>query len=526
MSDSDNTNDANSNEQQRTVTQSDPTQQNRSDPTQHNQHQQQQDVKDDTSMTEKATLTKFVYGRNQSTLGQRFEDWLELFDLALGINGIKEEHHKAYFLLNIGEELLDIYRSKKKSDSTDTYKEVRQMLTAHLKPKTVVFTEVMVFRRAMREPGESISEFAVRLRQLSKNCKFDNVDKEILQQLVVGIGKPEVERKCCLTEDLTLNRAIEIAQNFEGLEANLQGLHKPTEREMGGRKVNFLDDEEEASINQLKKHQRSDHQTQKTSYQGNRTHKPSQQDGPKCGNCGRAKHQSKDQCPARGKTCNKCQKTNHFSNVCRSEQAKPTVGQASSQRQQQGATGKKNVRVNQVTEGQYVLDEAEAAEYFRYKKAVEWLNAIGKRSIGRITDGPRRQYKVLGQTIDCLVDTGAPINIIDAQTFERLHPKPKLDPCGTKYYPYGDNQGKQPIPTLGQFVAKVLYKDTVVNAGFIVVKGNVEQLMSYGTAIDLGIIQMDEQEIASLKGAARKSEGRPTTESQTSPEGRRGNTSF
>lgn len=137
MSDSDNTNDANSNEQQRTVTQSDPTQQNRSDPTQHNQHQQQQDVKDDTSMTEKATLTKFVYGRNQSTLGQRFEDWLELFDLALGINGIKEEHHKAYFLLNIGEELLDIYRSKKKSDSTDTYKEVREMLTAHLKPETV-----------------------------------------------------------------------------------------------------------------------------------------------------------------------------------------------------------------------------------------------------------------------------------------------------------------------------------------------------------------------------------------------------
>ena len=486
------------------------------------------DTKSEEDMSERTKLEKFVYGRNQSTLGQRFEDWLELFDMAIGLNGIKEEQLKAYLLLNIGDELLDIYRSKKKPNNADTYKEVRDMLIAHLKPKTVVFTEVMVFRRAMRQQGESISEFAVRLRQLAKNCKFDNVDKEILQQLVVGIGKPEVERKCCLTENLDLAQAIEIAQAIEGLEANLQGLHKPTEKELGGR-INFVgENEDEASVSHVQKQQRSGVQRNKPqNRQGNKDHWHKHQDGPKCGNCGRAKHQSKDQCPAQGKTCNKCQKPNHFSNVCRSDLAKPPTQQTSNTQRKptQAESTNKYGRVSHVTKGQHMLDEAEYADFVRYKKSVEWLHAVRKKTIGRISDGPRRKFQVLGQTIDCLVDTGAPINIIDAHTYERLQPRPKLEHCATKYYPYGD-QDKRPIPTLGQFVAQVLYKDTVVNAGFIVVKGNVEQLMSYGTAIALGIIKMDEQEVASVKRAARSTEGRPTTESQTSQEGRRGNNSF
>ena len=61
-------------------------------------------------MSEKIALHKFIYRGNAATLGQRFEDWLELFDLASEANGIKADQLKAYMLLNIGEELLDIYR--------------------------------------------------------------------------------------------------------------------------------------------------------------------------------------------------------------------------------------------------------------------------------------------------------------------------------------------------------------------------------------------------------------------------------
>jgi hypothetical protein len=48
------------------------------------------------------------------------------------------------------EQLQDVYQSKKKKDASDTYSDGRKMLEDHLQPKTVVFTEVMVFRRAMK----------------------------------------------------------------------------------------------------------------------------------------------------------------------------------------------------------------------------------------------------------------------------------------------------------------------------------------------------------------------------------------
>ena len=127
-------------------------------------------------------------------------------------------------LLNIGEELLDIYRSKRKS-TTDSYKEIMDMLVAHLNPKTVVYTEVCVFRRAMRFEGETASDYAMRLRGLAKHCEFNDVDREILQQFIIGIKRPDVERKCCTTENLDLAKAIDLATNFENLEANLNGLH-------------------------------------------------------------------------------------------------------------------------------------------------------------------------------------------------------------------------------------------------------------------------------------------------------------
>jgi hypothetical protein len=97
--------------------------------------------------------------------------------------------------LKIGEELLTVYRSKRKADKSDTYDEIRKMLVAHVKPNTVVFTEVMVFRRASRHEGETANEFAIRLRQLAKNCQFKELESEILQQFVANIGRHDVERK-------------------------------------------------------------------------------------------------------------------------------------------------------------------------------------------------------------------------------------------------------------------------------------------------------------------------------------------
>ena len=160
-----------------------------------------------------------------------------------------------------------------------------------------------------------------------------------------------------------------------------------------------------------------------------------------------------------------------------------------------------------------MVDAEEYSEFLRYKKSQDWIYAIKKgfKVIGRLSDGPRRGYKLLGQYIDCLVDTGSPINVIDERTYSSLNPKPQLQQCHTKYFPYGEGE-KQPIPILGQFSAKMEYRDQQLTAGFLVIKGQGERLMGYKTAMGLGIIKMDEETLASLKKAVGQAKGRPTDE--------------
>jgi hypothetical protein len=160
-----------------------------------------------------------------------------------------------------------------------------------------------------------------------------------------------------------------------------------------------------------------------------------------------------------------------------------------------------------------MVDAEEYSEFLRYKKTQDWIYTIKKgfKVIGRLSDGPRRGYSLLGQYIDCLVDTGSPINVIDERTYALLNPKPQLQQCHTKYFPYGEGE-KQPIPILGQFSAKMEYRDRQLTAGFLVIKGQGERLMGYKTAMGLGIIRMDEETLASLKKALGQAKGRPANE--------------
>ena len=150
------------------------------------------------AMGDRANLKPFEYRGSASTLGLRFEQYLELFDMALVVNKItKDEEKKAYLLLNIGEQLYQVYAATKKGD--ESYTAIREMLQKHLRSKTVVFTEVSVFRRATRLQDETIQEYAIRLRNLAKNCDYgDRTEKEILQQFIMTVGNSEIERKCCL----------------------------------------------------------------------------------------------------------------------------------------------------------------------------------------------------------------------------------------------------------------------------------------------------------------------------------------
>ena len=90
-----------------------------------------------------------------------------------------------------------------------------------------------------------------------------------------------------------------------------------------------------------------------------------------------------------------------------------------------------------------------------------------------------------------LVDTGAPVNVIDEITYAKFANKAPLEKCNISFYGYSS---EKPLPILGQFVTQVQYKERSATAGFIVIKGNEQNLLSFKSSKDLGIILVDSPE--------------------------------
>ena len=72
-----------------------------------------------------------------------------------------------------------------------------KFMKEHLVVTRSEFTEICIFRRASKRNNERLEENCMRLRQLAANCNFNDIDKEILSQFVIGSSMPEFKNECC-----------------------------------------------------------------------------------------------------------------------------------------------------------------------------------------------------------------------------------------------------------------------------------------------------------------------------------------
>ncbi|RNA01538.1 Retrovirus-related Pol poly from transposon [Brachionus plicatilis] len=194
------------------------------------------------------TCGQFRYAGDSVTLGQRWETWLERFNLHLATMDLEDDSAKAkaVFLILIGEEAYEVYKSLKKADNSDTLEECYAFMNGHFTAKRSRFTERQIFRRATKNVEESMDEFHMRLRQLATYCQFKDLEEEILQQLVAGSGMDAFQSKCTRScEDMDLKKALELARGYERTTINVNGLTKPTIAEVASshNKVNYLTEE-------------------------------------------------------------------------------------------------------------------------------------------------------------------------------------------------------------------------------------------------------------------------------------------
>ena len=143
------------------------------------------------------------------------------------------------------------------------------------------------FNSHLRKEGESITDYVAELRRLEEFCNYgETLDKMLRDRLVWGVRDASIQKKLLGESELTLTKAIQLAQSMETAERNL--------REMEGGSP------KEGGVNQV-------------------TRKNTQGRGDENGNCfrcGNSGHTGAT-CPFHERVCHKCKKRGHLIRTCK-----------------------------------------------------------------------------------------------------------------------------------------------------------------------------------------------------------------
>ena len=108
------------------------------------------------------------------------------------------------------------------------YDDIVDALKKHYEPKPLVIAERFHFHRRNQATGESIVDYIAELQRLSAHYKFgDYLDQALRDRLVCGLRVESIQKRLLAETDLTLKKALELAQGMEAADRNTKSLKTP-----------------------------------------------------------------------------------------------------------------------------------------------------------------------------------------------------------------------------------------------------------------------------------------------------------
>lgn len=270
-------------------------------------------------------------------------------------------------------------------------------------PKKNIIYERFKFNQRSQQFGETFDSFLTEIQKLIRTCGYGDSEDGILRdRVVIGINDTKLQEKLLGREEemdsiqvINLCRAAELARSQA--------------KDVRGQKTGCIDsisndrNRFQKTVSQFDKFKKKDHNSQ--------TNKS------KCPRCDWI-HES-NKCPAMGKTCNRCGKTNHFARMCTAK-----VG-----------TEKPNTKLGQVShvtgsqessDSEYDYDSLYIGSVNLFEEKA-WLETI----------------KISNSPVKVKIDTGAEANCMNLKTFRKITAnKVKLHPSNKRFDTYGGGMVK------------------------------------------------------------------------------------
>ena len=342
------------------------------------------------------------------------------------MNITDDKQKRALLLYQAGQATQEIFETL--SDTGEDYDTAQAKLDEYFSPKKNVDFEIFQFRQASQQPGETVEQFATRLRKLAATCEFHDVNKEIKASIIQHCQSKRLRRYALREAALTLDGLLAKARSLEASEVQAAGM----EQKLGQlEEVNHL-------TQQFRRMGRGPKQGQGTS-PGTGT----------CRKCGLAWPHRVKPCPAEGKTCRACGKLNHFAKMCLSKD-----------KLHHQPTNRKQASVNQLT----VTDPAVLSS----SSDDEYLYTMGQDKLHKV---PKVKVKINDVEVEMIVDTGASTDVIDEVTFRCInhHNNVILQPTIKRLFAYGSSQ----LSVLGQFTADIVFQHSRATVPICIIQGRL-----------------------------------------------------
>lgn len=405
------------------------------------------------------TTDEYYDARSQTAMAQNFtieppqafdfhspSDWtkwlrrFERFRVASGLKEKEQNEQVNMLVYSMGDKADDIFESFKLSEKdAKDYDKVTKTFSAHFIPKINVIFERSRFNTRIQEAGETVEEFVTALYQLVANCGYavygNKLEQELIRdRLVIGLLDKRVNEKLQLEENLTLERAIQVARQSEEIKKQCASTAKSS------------------TVDQVK-HSRNNtlHETAANSSG------PSTSRDFKCYRCGGKTYHARAECPAMNSKCTACGRKGHWKDVCRSTKSIKAVMRKTEESIDSESDSEMHYLVNSVEEN---------------SNPDTWTRSI------RINNKKNVTFKI---------DTGADVTVLPphlASTYPLKESKAKL---------FGANKTR--LNVLGQFEATLSYKKRSITQSLFVVENLQQPLLGRDAIQSLKIIQLINQAV-------------------------------
>ena len=211
--------------------------------------------------------------------------YLERTTVYFDANSIAAEKQVSVLLSVVGAQTYSLLRSLTAPElpSAKSLAQLTALFKAHFEPTPLVIAERFHFHRRNQAPGESIAAYVAELRRFSTHCAFDaTLDDALRDRLVCGLRQESIQKRLLSEANLTLARAMELAQGMEAADKNTRALRGT-----------------EAAIKYVTPSENSSQRR-------------------KCYRCARTGHEAKN-CRFATATCLACGKKGHIAPACRSK---------------------------------------------------------------------------------------------------------------------------------------------------------------------------------------------------------------